>query len=45
VIFISHMICCMWWGLSQTISTETWADKAHLVYDTLGDAPFQVRPI
>jgi len=45
VIFISHMICCMWWGLSQTISTETWADKAHLVYDTLGDAPFQVRPV
>jgi len=45
VIFISHMMCCLWWGLSGSLSSVAWYDSATQVYDTLRNAPFQVRPI
>ena len=45
VIFFSHMICCMWWGLSTTISTRAWLDDPLMVYDSLRYAPFQQQYI
>ena len=45
VIFFSHMISCMWWGLSTTISTRAWLDDPLMVYDPLRYAPFQQQYI
>ena len=45
VIFFSHMISCMWWGLSISISTRAWLDDPLMVYDSLRYAPFQQQYI
>ena len=45
VIFFSHMISCMWWGLSTTISSQGWLDNTLMVYDSLRNAPFQQQYI
>lgn len=40
VLLISHMVCCLWWGLCTAISTSTWYDDTAMVYDTLRLSPF-----
>jgi hypothetical protein len=44
VMFITHLVTCAWWGLSTVMSEYTWYDNPAMVYDTLRDASFQVRP-
>ena len=41
VIFIAHLICCMWWCLCTNISRLTWYDDIQLVYSPMRDATFQ----
>ena len=41
VVYIAHLICCMWWGLCTSLTTLTWYDSSELVYIPLRDAPFQ----
>jgi CRP-like cAMP-binding protein len=41
VIFIAHLVCCMWWGLSTNLSTQAWYDNVAMVYVPLRDAPFK----
>ena len=45
VIFISHLVSCMWWGLCWQLSIDSnevsWFDTESQVYNKLGDANFQ----
>ena len=41
VLFISHMMCCMWWGLCTVLSEYAWYDDESMVYDVLRYASFQ----
>ena len=41
VILISHLVSCMWWGLTRKFSGEAWFDKVDQVNDPLRDAPFR----
>jgi hypothetical protein len=38
VLFISHMICCLWFGLCSTFDRVAWFDIQTQVYNTLGNA-------
>ena len=40
VIFISHLICCMWWGLCTKMSQVTWYDDIGGNAPSLRDAHF-----
>lgn len=40
VVFIAHLVSCMWWGLSTNLSTQAWYDNVSMVYVPLRDAPF-----
>lgn len=41
VLLISHMVSCLWWGLSSALSSSTWYDDTAMVYDTLRLSPFR----
>jgi CRP-like cAMP-binding protein len=41
VVFIAHLVCCMWWGISTNLSTQAWYDNVDMVYVPLSDAPFK----
>jgi hypothetical protein len=43
VIFISHLVACMWWGVCSVLSSNAWYDHPEQVINTLGQASFQVR--
>ena len=34
VVFISHLVCCIWWGLSSSLSSYTWYDNSGQVRHT-----------
>ena len=41
VIFISHLVTCVWWGITSSINGPHWYDYAFQTYDSLGNAPLQ----
>ena len=41
VIFISHLVACMWWGITSSINGPHWYDYSPQTYDVLGLAPLQ----
>jgi CRP-like cAMP-binding protein len=41
VLLISHMVSCLWWGLSSTLSSSTWYDDTAMVYNSLRLASFR----
>ena len=40
VIFISHLICCMWWGLCTKMSKVAWFDDIGGINPSIRDAHF-----
>ena len=40
VIFISHLICCMWWGLCTKMSEVAWFDDVKGMTPSIRDAQF-----
>jgi CRP-like cAMP-binding protein len=41
VLLISHMVSCLWWGLSSALSSSTWYDDTAMVYNSLRLASFR----
>lgn len=40
VIGVAHVVCCLWWGLCDAITTNAWFDDPTIVYEPLRDRPF-----
>jgi len=40
IVFVGHLVACIWWGLGDAITTYAWFDDVSMVYTPLRFAPF-----